>query len=435
MSLLKSIFIGYLFAIDFTFSATYYVDNVTGNDGNSGKSTSLPWKTLTKVNGFTFAFGDTISLKCGSRFLVTAPITKKSNITFNSYGSGARPVIDGSSVDACFSFDGQSNIIFNGLKIVKGYSANVGFWNCYNVTIESCNIDSIRGPGSNTIYSGQGANLIIRNSTMNFGNLTPRNGVGSTAIYIDGTDNTLMEYDTLDGNFQNLRVAFGDDTYDVHNKFTMGLIVRYCVIRNGAYDNVDDDGSYNAQFYYNVFETPNTSDYHDNVYIYTNGGGGYLDRSCIGAKYYNNTFIQHKRGQIIDFSGNGQPILVADSLTFKNNIFYYDTPDGYMFYHNAPTKFFTINNNLWFVTNSDHMWMINSNSTTTFSTWQGWGYDKNSIYANPLFTNYAAGDYTLRNGSPAISSGIFVGLTTDINGNSVPSNYPDMGAFQHLTNQ
>ncbi|MGD1156448.1 MAG: hypothetical protein ABSA41_11525 [Terriglobia bacterium] len=48
-------------------TATYYVDNcvVTGNDTNSGASSSTPWLTIAKVNSSTFSAGDSILFEKG----------------------------------------------------------------------------------------------------------------------------------------------------------------------------------------------------------------------------------------------------------------------------------------------------------------------------------------------------------------------------------
>ena len=35
-------------------ATAYYVDQIAGNDGNSGLSAGQAWKTCSKVNGFTF---------------------------------------------------------------------------------------------------------------------------------------------------------------------------------------------------------------------------------------------------------------------------------------------------------------------------------------------------------------------------------------------
>jgi hypothetical protein len=253
-------------------------------------------------------------------------------------------------------------------------------------------------------------------------------------IYIDGIDNVLMEYDTLSGNLCDLRIGFGSvntDSSDHTNNWTDSLIVRYCISTDSREGNIGDDGSCNAQFYYNVFETANTSVTHDIIYMHSDGGGSYNMFAPMNSKYYNNTFIEHQKGSFFHIYSDGT--CIADNITFINNIFYYDSPTSPFVYHSwgTPTKTFVFDNNIWYSTNSSYTWKINGNSTSTFSTWQGWGYDVNGRFANPLFTNIEGGVYTLQSESPAINSGANVGLTKDINSNLVPSYFPDMGAYQH----
>src|ERR1019366_6756286 len=86
------------------YGATHYVDNcvVTGNDSNNGTSTATPWLTIAKVNGSTFAAGDSVLFEstCTWREQLQVPSTGTSGspITFGSYGTGALPTINGSNL-------------------------------------------------------------------------------------------------------------------------------------------------------------------------------------------------------------------------------------------------------------------------------------------------------------------------------------------------
>ena len=404
-------------------ATTYYVDNDGGNDGNAGTSTSAPWKSLAKIQSTSFAAGDIVSFKCGGRFSGTT-ISGKSNITFNSYGAGAKPVIDGQSARNCFDLQYQSNVTFNNLRIVNGYPTNVNLWHPTSFLFESCNIDSSKGADIHycNIYSGYGSGLTVRNSTLSYGAQT--SGGGNLGIYIDQTQNTLLEHDTLIGNFSNIRVAFGDGSsgYD----FTRGLIVRYCIVKNGQWDNVDDDGSYAAQFYYNVFESGIGSQYHVNIYFFSDGSGTHSTFAPKFGNYYNNTFIQ--RGGNVIFSMSPDIVLQTEGMQFYNNIIY--NTNGSEFWEDiTPWSGFNVifNHNIY---SADGTWRLH-NVSKTFAQWQAAGYDLLSKCTDPLFTNYASGDYTLQTGSPSINAGANLGLAIDINGNSVPSNYPDLGAYQH----
>jgi len=79
---------------------TYYVDAVNGSDSNSGKSQSSAWKTISKVNNASYNKGDAVLFKCGQTWRRansgTAALVCKNNVTYGSYGTGAKPLINGS---------------------------------------------------------------------------------------------------------------------------------------------------------------------------------------------------------------------------------------------------------------------------------------------------------------------------------------------------
>jgi hypothetical protein len=430
MYLIRLIFVGLLFTLNITFSATYYVDNKDGDDNKSGLSVSSAWKTLHKVNIYLFKSGDTVSIKANTRYMITEPLASKSNITFNSYGSGARPVIDGGSDCNCINYDHAENIKFINLKFVNGFPCNITLWKCDNILIESCNIDSSKGGNIHNcnVYSGQGSYLTIRNSTLNYSEQTMKSG--NLGVYIDGTENSLLEYDTLFGNLSNIRIGFGNEP---DYGYTNNLIIRYCVVKYGKYDNIDDDGSRNAHFFYNIFESDTGAGYHDNVYIFSDGSGNFNQYSAIGSQYYNNTFITHTTGCTFEIRSG----VVASNIILKNNIFYNTNHSGWMFYSDNTYGEWTFNNNIYYSNRGvyNHYWHINSSTMPNFRSWTALGYDSNSICANPMFTDYTVGDFTLQSGSPARNAGAYLGLSTDIQGNPIPVNFPDIGAFQYLTTQ
>jgi len=82
--------------------AIYYVDFTTGDDGDTGLSEALAWKTIAKVNGSSFSAGDSILFKKGEvwREMLTMPSSGSAGnvITLGTYGSGAAPIISGSDI-------------------------------------------------------------------------------------------------------------------------------------------------------------------------------------------------------------------------------------------------------------------------------------------------------------------------------------------------
>ena len=82
--------------------ALYYVKN-GGNDGLDGLSDANAWATIGKVNGASFAAGDSVLFKRGSVFRDAAlafPSSGSSGspITIGAYGTGTKPIISGSDL-------------------------------------------------------------------------------------------------------------------------------------------------------------------------------------------------------------------------------------------------------------------------------------------------------------------------------------------------
>ncbi|MFF2624222.1 right-handed parallel beta-helix repeat-containing protein [Kitasatospora griseola] len=77
----------------------YYVSASAGSDTNSGTSPDAPWKSLAQVGRQTFQPGDTVAFRSGDTWTgQLAPHgsgTAAAPITFTSYGTGARPKLDG----------------------------------------------------------------------------------------------------------------------------------------------------------------------------------------------------------------------------------------------------------------------------------------------------------------------------------------------------
>lgn len=74
---------------------TFYVDSVSGSDSNTGASPAQAYQNITKLPSLTS--GQTVGLAAGSYWRQEARNTA-SNMIFASYGSGARPILDGSDI-------------------------------------------------------------------------------------------------------------------------------------------------------------------------------------------------------------------------------------------------------------------------------------------------------------------------------------------------
>ncbi len=423
--LLVITFLSTVFAVN-VFGRNFYVDPSSGNDNNSGLSPSSAWKTINKINSFAFSAGDTISFKCGERFFGYTLTPGRDSLTFNSYGSGDKPVIDGLGSMNCLNMSYKTGVKFENLKFVHGFPRDIAFNDNEYVTIEDCNIDSCAGTNiyNQNIYTGQGTHLTIRNSTISYAGAVTGGGHG---IYIDGTDNTILEYDTLLSNKNdNIRIAYGySDPY-----YSDSLIIRYCTIKYAGYENISDDGSRYSKVYYNVFENE-TASWSENISLFTSGG--YAPSSN---RYFNNTIIIHDPN---DQDNAGFFIYTSASITGMqvfNNIFYsVDSLKGWAIYSQSGSAgTWKIDHNLYYSVKGtpQHLWHWSNSVPASFSKWQAQGFDSSGAYGNPLFTSGT--DYTLQNHSPAISLGESNSINRDINNNVVPSpagTNPDAGAFEN----
>lgn len=78
---------------------SYYIDSANGYDGNSGLSPNLAWKSVSKVNSFTFSQGDQILFIRNGTWrerIIPQSGTKEGWIYYGAYGTGAKPLFIGS---------------------------------------------------------------------------------------------------------------------------------------------------------------------------------------------------------------------------------------------------------------------------------------------------------------------------------------------------
>ena len=150
------LFLSIILLLSVRFSAeanTYYVSS-TGDDNNSGLTEALAWKTITKVNTFSFAAGDIISFQGGSTFAGSIYNTAfghgvpGSPITLTSYGTG-KAIIKSGMEEGILVTNGNiaiSNLVFtgSGYKISGLYTAGIDFYidstataNCDNILIDN----------------------------------------------------------------------------------------------------------------------------------------------------------------------------------------------------------------------------------------------------------------------------------------------------------
>lgn len=170
------VLLAFLSLCHFSFATNYYVA-ANGNDNNSGTSPSSPWKTINKVNSFTFKPGDQILFNRGDEFyggiVVKQSGTAGAPITYGAYGSGTKPVITGftevtswtnkggniwESNNPVTSLDNLNMVVIEGKNTPMGRWPNNG-WATYESAVGNTSITSSKlAPGINW----KGAEAVIR---------------------------------------------------------------------------------------------------------------------------------------------------------------------------------------------------------------------------------------------------------------------------------
>jgi len=94
-------------------AADYYVESNAGNDASAGTSAALPWRSLAKVDRYEFHPGDIVHLRRGSmwREVLAPDATNHANfrgVSFEAYGSGGNPTINGSDALSGWVRSGQA---------------------------------------------------------------------------------------------------------------------------------------------------------------------------------------------------------------------------------------------------------------------------------------------------------------------------------------
>jgi hypothetical protein len=172
-------------------------------------------------------------------------------------------------------------------------------------------------------------------------------------------------------------------------------------------------------------------------------GSGIIVTGLSSAYIYHNSFYG-VNPTIAGTQGSAAMVYIGGTITntgivVKNNAYYGTanaSKDNYPNLYRDGGSVCDINYNLYFQENSSASITnilgigIGKNKMSEFGAYKtATGYDSNSpTPANPLFVS--SSDLHLRSGSPAINSGVDVGIATDFDGNPRVG-APDIGAFEY----
>jgi hypothetical protein len=410
---------------------TYFVDAVNGNDANAGTGQSTsPWRTIAKINGYSFANGDSILLQRGCTW-AEALVVPRSGLHFGNYGTGAKPLLTYAGTYGIL-FNGKDSITVNG---IDESGANYGF-NFERVigskvfTITNCRVYGT----SNTLRGFDcGAYQDLQISNGLFDHDTVTGDVNDEAFWF-GNGTEVAQYCYGSGNLINFRVGIrgvnckylhckaenvvlnygGGEAVNIEHEDgypnPIGSVVSGCWLEGCSTQPCIENRGTNSTFTDNVIIGHNTT------YI----GAIREYQPFSGAVFYNNTII----------SDGGYCVLGLDNVggtTFKNNIVIGISGTPLLKSDNGT------HDGTWISDYNDWQGTGGFVSGSSYSNLAAFaaavGGDSHSLASDPLFTsNYA--NLHLQGGSPCVNAGSNVGLTTDFDGRAIVG-IPDIGAYEY----
>ena len=125
---------------------TYYIDSISGNDGNTGLSEASAWKTVDNIASLTLEAGDRILFKAGGYYDCAITLncsgTQDNPIVISSYGEGEKPHLNTDARDAVMKLFDCSYVTVSGFEITAHNGG--GIWvdgvtkESKGVRIENC---------------------------------------------------------------------------------------------------------------------------------------------------------------------------------------------------------------------------------------------------------------------------------------------------------
>jgi parallel beta-helix repeat protein len=400
------------------FAATYYVDAVYGKDTNAGTSTSAPWKTIAKLNYFTFKPGDVILFKRGvmwkEQLTVKQSGTSSSPITIGAYGTGNAPVIDGSlSRNHGIYMNGRAYIVVRDLKIQNTKHASVRIDGSRYIIVRD-NTMYVNGRAGVFVQSSN--NCLIKGNKMT----TPNTEYN---IQTDGIYAQRNSYNTYEGN----HIVISNRHKDQHCDAIQFYQETSATVKNNYVEQDNTKGG-NAQ---GIYCSENTGTFR----IFNNiGYGMYTTSSLIKFK---NTSSYSGKVQIVGntlYGGKGALVQTNDPyIIFKNNIVV--TAGSYLLvsFEKAVGTKSNINNNLYRRRGTGSTVVAYAGASYTMTKWKSAGFDQSGLETDPRFVSISSKNFQLASGSPALNK--VVNLSSPYNVDRLGTARPyasstDIGAYE-----
>jgi hypothetical protein len=424
--------------------AAYYFDATRGNDSGAGTLAS-PWKTIAKANSLPLRPGDQVLFKCGETWSITALVPTTSGavglpITYASYGSGAKPIINAASATT-MRFYNLHDIVINGLASTSSTDHAIEIRDCHR--IQALNLDLTNGASLNSLFhvsvvSGTCDDIYLYNCNIHDG---AANGLTSTGLPGNYVTNLHVVQCIMHDN--GTRISPRDHGF--YPQYTQCLLEDCQMTDNYCDGAFIGNGSPKVVFNRCLFDGNGKSASSGAGIMVRNGTlmtlmnsiisnnysvGIYGDVGTVSAQHiYNNTIINNRAAGI-------NPLAGSDNWTIENNIIY-NNPAIITTASHVPMRIADSTMGSHMVIDHNLVYFGGNNpasvggTTKTFAQWQALtgAPDAHGISADPVFvTNYT--DLHPQTTSPCKSAGATdTGVLTDYD--QVPRDATaDIGAYE-----
>lgn len=409
-----------------TLAANFYVDK-NANGANNGSSWSNAWESFGSINWGSVGPGDTIYISGGSTSKTYSEI-----LYVGADGASGNPLVITPGTDP--GHDGD--VIFDGLDslthgidvigddyvVVRGFRLRDFTGSGEKAAIHLSDVTGVVVE-DNEIYITGRAGVFVQRST---GIVVRRNRMTTPTYDSTQTDGIYSQRNT--GNiYEHNHIVISNGHQGGHDDGIQMYIDTDMTLRFN-YIEQDNAKLYNAQGIYctnsygtivaygNVVYGPITENSLLTLHLVTEGDAKLLA--------YNNTLVGGRFGAL--------RMTDAPGSVAKNNIMVATATNGVGLSVSGNVGDYDIDYNIYWG-DTVYPGALND-SGKSWPTWQGYGFESNGRFEDPLLVSAALRDFQLQEGSPAIDNGVALGspYNIDIDGVARPQGQDwDIGAYEH----